>query len=165
MELRSSDGNLFAITIDGYEFPAATGSGPQDWDANWLIIVGSVRSPEASWTFRDPSLTAWEALRLANWLRSVADGSQHPHPVGPDADDGYMLVFTEPNLAFSYQARTEEAAVIRVYLSLEAAPPQFPDDDIYDHYVELTLSPADVHAAATQWESELMAYPVRPSGG
>jgi hypothetical protein len=76
-----------------------------------------------------------------------------------------MLVFTEPNLAFSYQARTEDAAVIRVYLSLEAAPPQFPDDEIYDHYVELALSPADVQAAAAQWESELRAYPVRPNGG
>jgi hypothetical protein len=164
MELKSREGNLFAITIVGYQFPGRTGSDPQDWDANWLVIAGSVRSPKASWKFHDPSLTTWEALRLATWLRSVANGSQRPHPVGPDPDDGDMLVFTEPNLAFNYQARTDEAVVIRVYTSLEAAPPQFPDDDIYDHYVELTLSPADVQAAVTQWESELKAYPVRPSG-
>lgn len=165
MELRSTDGNQVVIKVDGYQFPAMVGSGHGDWDANWLHIAGTVRSHEASWTFRDPSLTTWDALRLADWLRSVADGSQLPNPVGPDADDGYMLVFTEPNLAFSYQARTDEAVVIRVYLSLEAAPPQFPDDDIYDHFVELTLSPADVQAAATQWEAELRAFPIRPSGG
>lgn len=161
MELRSHDGKSFAMTVDGYQFSAASGSGPEDWDANWLIIAGTVRSDQGSWAFRDPSLTAWEAQRLAGWLRGVADGSIRPSPVGEDVDEGEILAFTEPNLAFSFQARTADCVVLRVYLSLAALPEHLASADIYDHFVELTLSSMAVEAAAAAWASELLAYPVR----
>ncbi|MFK4687103.1 WapI family immunity protein [Streptomyces pristinaespiralis] len=72
--------------------------------------------------------------------------------------------FIEPVLAFSLADRNEDSTVLRVHLSLEAAPPwRHGDDapDIYQHTVELQLNTAALHHAADQWELALALFPTR----
>jgi len=161
MRLISSNGNVVALTIGGYEYPAHRGSGDDpDWDANWLIIQGQVVNGEDQWSFRDPCLLTWEARKLAGWLRSVADGSRRPEPVDPDGEGSGLLVFLEPNLAFNLHDRTPESATVRVYLSLEALP-HVTEPEIFEHFVELTMTNEEIAAAVADWEAELGKFPVR----
>ena len=48
------------LSILRYQFPHITTG---EYDANWLIIRGHVSLDDRSWTFSDPSLTTFEALR------------------------------------------------------------------------------------------------------
>jgi hypothetical protein len=162
MKLLSAEGDFVALTIGGYQFPDDRGSGTHDWDANWLTIAGRVKSGKSEWTFREPCLTTWEARELSSWLHGVADGSQRPAPVGPDTSGCDMLVFTEPCLAFSYQSRSSRGVSIRVYLSSEALPKSSACADLFEHFVELVLSPDELAVAADGLDTELRAFPVRP---
>lgn len=133
----------------GYEF-GATGPGG-DWDANWLVIHGSVRtSTGEEWAFEDPCLTTWEADELGAWLRAAADG---------DAPEG-LLTFTEPNLGFSI-ARNEEPLILRVHLSLESLAAARRPEDLYAYSVPLTLRRQDLLAAARTWHAALASFPAR----
>ena len=161
MELVSSQGNLVSLSIDGYEFPGTTASGERDWDANWPVIEGTVKSGEHEWTFRDPCLTTWEARELSSWLRAVADGLRHPAPADPENGSGELLAFTEPNIAFGYQANTSEAATLRVYLSLEALPASMTGTGLFDYFVEVVLTRSELATAADTWDAELSDFPVR----
>ena len=161
MELASSNGNSVSLAIDGYQFPAISGSGDRDWDANWLVIKGRVTAGDEEWTFRDPCLTTWEGRELSSWLRSVADGSQQPAPVDQDGEGGELLVFTEPNVAFNLHAATPEGAIVRLYLSLESLPKSMAGTDIFEYFVELVLNNAALEATARDWDAELRAFPVR----
>lgn len=102
-----------------YQFATVQGN---RYDDNWLVIGGTVTTTEGSWSFADPSLPTHEARQVAAWLRAVAAGTVSV--IQPDAE-GYLSPdtwFTEPVLAFSLSARSEAGAVIRLHLSLEAAP-------------------------------------------
>jgi hypothetical protein len=144
MRLAASNGDSLTLRVAGYEFPHLVGSGPQDWDANWLVVEGHVRAGEAEWTFRDPCLTTWEARTLASWLHRVADGA-----------GGGPLEFTEPCLAFSWERGTSEEVVIRIRFAAEALPNRGKDT------IELTVACQAVSSAAADWDAELEAFPVR----
>lgn len=160
MRLASPNGNSLTIRIDGYQYPAVTGSGNRDYDANWLMVAGDVVDGDVAWSFRDPCLLTWDARELAAWLRSVADGSRRPEPIDPHGNGGGLLVFTEPNLAFNLHDRTPDGAVIRVYLSLEALPPGA-ETKIFEYFVELPMTDDRVAAGLAEWEAELRQFPVR----
>ncbi|AWW35337.1 WapI family immunity protein [Streptomyces cadmiisoli] len=145
-----------------YQFATVRGD---SYDDNWLVIDGTVTTPEGSWSFADPCLLTDEAREVSAWLRAVAAGTvavTEPDDEGelsPDAE------FIEPVMAFSLANRSESGtAVIRVHLSLEAAPPwQQGDDgaDIYQYVVEVSLdAPALLHAA-DQWNLSLASLPPR----
>ncbi len=148
----------------GYQYPDNVGDGSgRDWDANWLVVAGdAVTDDGRSWSFRDPCLTTWEARSLGEWLGAVADGSMPPSPFdGSKAER--LLVFTEPNVAFSLEARSGEDVVIRVHLSLESRPPWFGpgDPDIFDYYLSVTTSAADLAVAVAEWDRMVALYPGR----
>ena len=81
----------------GYEFSelgsARRGGTPGshvDWDANWLVVRGEVRTSDGrSWSFTDPCRMTWEGERLSWWLHAAASGD---HAAGLDPAE-----FTEPN--------------------------------------------------------------------
>jgi hypothetical protein len=102
-----------------YQFaviPAAGGG--RDWDANWLMIKGHVRTADGrQWAFLDPCLTTWEAWSLSAWLHCVATGdgaAEHP-----------PIAFTEPNLAFSLDDLRADRIRLRACFSHEALPPWY----------------------------------------
>lgn len=159
MRLASSNGNSLSIGLDGYQFPTVAGSGDRDYDANWLMVVGEVVHGDRSWSFRDPCLLTWDAHELAGWLHGVVDGSLRPRPI-ESADEGGLLVFTEPNLAFNLRSRTATTATVRVFLSLEALPPGSAPG-IFEYFVELTMSTEEIAAALAAWTGELARFPVR----
>lgn len=109
-----------------------------------------------------------EARQVAAWLRAVAAGTVAVS--GPDTEDGSLSPdtwFIEPVLAFSLVERSEDGAVIRVHLSLEAAPPWQEGDerpDIYQHFVEVRVDGAALLDAADQWDLALAPFPSRATG-
>ncbi len=72
--------------------------------------------------------------------------------------------FIEPVLAFSLADRREDGVVIRVHLSLEAAPPWRQGDnraDIYQYFVKVRVDTAALLDAADQWDLALASFPNR----
>lgn len=164
MRLTSTDGAEIELRPLGYQYPSINGSGPHDWDANWLVIRGDIRLPdERRWHFEDPCLTTWEAAELAAWLRSVAAGEvkASPSPAGEE----HLVVFTEPNLGFSLAATTEGTRSVRVHFSLEArplwAPPPGVDADLFGFFVTVSTTVADLTRAVEEWEREQARFPPR----
>lgn len=163
MRLSSDGGSMVLLSPMGYQFPAQAGSGDQDWDANWLIVAGSVIAEDGRrWSFRAPCLTTWEARSLTDWLRAAAAGEVAPVNSKDGVEEDDLLTFTEPTLALSLLTFTEDEAVVRVHLSLEAAPPHVSDPtDLYAFSVRLRLSLTALTAAADDWERELAPFPTR----
>ncbi|WP_250444285.1 hypothetical protein [Actinotalea sp. C106] len=150
-----------------YEYPGLVSASSDDWfDANWLVICGTVQTADArTWTFRDPCLLTSEALDLSRWLRRVSAGDVDPLTMF-DELSRHAAAFTEPNLAFTLFARTGDHLVLRAHLSMESGPPwRSPDDEAYvePYVVDLDVSSGDLEEAATTWERELDAFPVRGS--
>lgn len=157
MRLQSIDGAYVELSVKGYQFGPS--SEPRDWDANWLVVAGVVVLPDgAGWAFEDPCMTTWEIRELANWLREVRDG--HVEPSAWDSDEERLLVFTEPNVAFSLAARSEDVAAVRVHLSLESVPPSG-EQELFDYFVPLDVPVAALSEALHAWEAEVRAFPVR----
>ncbi len=76
--------------MTGYQFPDLPGGGSRDWDANWVVVDGTVHTEtRESWRFTEPCLTTWEASKLEAWLHRVADlvrtSSARAAAVDPDA--------------------------------------------------------------------------------
>jgi hypothetical protein len=163
---RAGDARI-ALVIAGYQFPALPGGGSEpDWDANWLFIAGDAQTKDGrSWSFHDPCLTTWEARELDEWLGVVADGSVEVASGPFDEDDPVgVLVFAEPNLAFSLAELTSDTATIRVHLSNESAPPWVTGQDrfaFFDFFLPVTTSLRDLASARNHWKQMLTAHPVR----
>lgn len=95
-------------------------------------------------------------------MRSIADGTMTPVPIArPGYDNEDMLTFLEPNLGFSYERRTGEELLIRVYLSLEALPPDLEGLDVFEYSLDLVVTRAELAAAADVWDAERQVFPAR----
>ena len=145
-----------------YQFAAVRGDA---FDDNWLVIAGTVTTPEGGWAFTDPCLLTGEARQVSAWLRAVAAGTVAV--TAPDADGELApdASFIEPLVAFSLAGRSEGGtAVIRIHLSLEAAPPWQQGDDragIHQYVVEVRMDAAALLDAADQWDLSLASFPPR----
>lgn len=144
-----------------YQFAAAHG---YRYDDNWLVIGGTVTTPDGVWSFTDPALLTDEAREVSAWMRAAAAGTVAV--TGPDVE-GYLSPdtwFNEPVLAFSLADRDETGATIRLHLSLEATPPWRQGDDrpdIYQYFVEVRVNTAALLHAADQWDLALASFPTR----
>ncbi|MET9919931.1 hypothetical protein ABZZ04_22980 [Streptomyces sp. NPDC006435] len=145
-----------------YQFATVRGD---SYDDNWLVIDGTVTTPEGSWSFADPCLLTNEARQVSTWLRAVAAGTvgvTEPDAEGELSPDTW---FIEPVVAFSLADRSEGGtAVIRIHLSLEAAPPWQQGDggaDIYQYVVEVRTDTAALLHAADRWDLALASFPPR----
>ncbi|MFC7219310.1 hypothetical protein ACFQLX_14195 [Streptomyces polyrhachis] len=162
MAVLLSDGvNRVELRPLRYQFAAVRG---EPYDDNWLVIGGAVTTPEGGWSFTDPCLLTDEARRVGGWLRAVAAGTVAVSGPDEEGDLDPDTWFVEPVLAFSLAERRGEEAVVRVHLSLEAAPPWHRDDDgadVYQYAVELRLDRGALLRAADQWDEALAAFPTR----
>lgn len=145
-----------------YQFGTVRGD---SYDDNWLVIDGTVMTPEGSWSFADPCLLTDEARQVSAWLRAVATGTVDVTEPDAEGELSPDIQFIEPVVAFSLAHRSEGGtAAIRVHLSLEAAPPwQQGDDgaDIYQYVVEVRMDAAELLHAADQWDLSLVSFPPR----
>lgn len=165
MRLASDEGAV--VDLRPLRFQFGSSLEPRDWDANWLYITAQVElSDGRSWSFSDPCLTTWEARELGSWLQGVLAESVQPAAYGGEMDEN-LLVFTEPNLAFSLASRDDGSATIRVHFSLESLPPWLRGNtdaerpDIFDFFVEVQLARSALAEAAASWGREILAFPVR----
>ncbi|WP_433544207.1 WapI family immunity protein (plasmid) [Streptomyces sp. CA-294286] len=145
-----------------YQFATPRGDA---YDDNWLVIEGTVTTVQGSWSFVEPCLLTDEAREVTSWLRAVAAGTvavTEPDAEGTLAPD---VTFIEPLVALSLAGRSEGgAAVIRVHLSLEAAPPWQRGDDrpaVHQYSVDVRTETTALLHAADQWEHALAPLPSR----
>jgi hypothetical protein len=138
------DAGSLRLGVEGYQFPHIV---DDDWDSNWLMVVGEAEIGNRPWRFRDACLTTFEVERLALWLDGVMMGDETNAFCG----------FTEPNLDFE---RVSHEA-IRIGLSLEAAPPWGDDDDdLGTHGFDVPVDDR-LGIAAADLRRLLQTYPVR----
>ena len=81
-----------------------------------------------------------------------------------EAAEERLLLFTEPNLAFSVESRMSDQVGVRVHFSLEALPPWLhgaQQPDIFDYVVLISLSATKLADAANSWTRNLTQYPER----
>ncbi|GGU21178.1 hypothetical protein GCM10010244_54650 [Streptomyces coeruleorubidus] len=144
-----------------YQFPVASGD---RWDDNWLVIGAEVTTPAAGWSFTDSCLQIDEAHELSAWLSAVADGRR---PDAKQDSEGHLvpdLSFLEPVLAFSQVRWHDGKGVLRVHLSLEAAPPRRRYGEhlgLFQHVVEVETDRAKLMRAAEEWDQRLAQFPLR----
>ena len=147
MQIRSQDPASIELGISGYQYPDLASHGERDWDANWLRIRGAVTQADGkTWAFEDPCLTTWEAEALGTWLADVAAGTVPRSPFGTGEPD-QLLMFTEPNIAFSVERRIGDRVLVRAHFSLEALPPWFQGKDrpdIFEYFVLLDAASAEL---------------------
>ncbi|MEV8535841.1 hypothetical protein [Streptomyces sp. NPDC051211] len=159
--LLSDQANSVELRPLRYQLAAAQGD---RYDDNWLVIGGTVMTPDGGWSFTDPALLTHEARQISAWMREAAAGTVAV--TRPDAE-GYLSPdtwFNEPVLAFSLADRNETGATIRLHLSLEATPPWRQGDDrpdIYQYFVEVHVPTAALLHAADQWNLALDSFPTR----
>ncbi|MDT3445689.1 hypothetical protein QOZ89_39785 [Pseudofrankia sp. BMG5.37] len=144
-----------------YQFSEVRGD---PYDDNWLVVGGTVTTPDGTWSFADPCLLTHEAHEVSAWLRAVTERAVAV--TGPDSEGRLSpdTWFVEPVLAVSLAGRSEGWAVIRFHLSLEAAPPWQQNDDgadIYQHVVEVRVDAVTLLHAADQWDLALASFPTR----
>lgn len=147
MRLISSDGAMVELQPVSYQFSRPPGTGGAkgssttgsyaDWDANWLVIRGDVRTSDGqSWTFTDACLTTLEAEQLSRWLRAA--GSDNA-AAGLDP-----AVFTEPNLSFFLDGVQGGRVRMRLRLSHESLPRSLrweaPGGEASDYDIPLEVS-------------------------
>jgi len=164
VRLASSDGACVELRPVQYQFGPSTrpNDGEFDFDANWVVVDGHVRTPEGTeYSFRDLCLLTDEMRRISRWLSAVADHRVPPMPL--PLDESRLSTFTEPNVAFSVSADHQNEVRLRVHLSLESGPPSLGAErsDLYEYFVELTLTPDDLEVAAASWDVEIAAFPRR----
>ncbi len=138
------DAGSLRLGVDGYQFPDIV---DDDWDSNWLMVVGEVEIGNRPWRFRDACLTTFEVERLTVWLDRIMVGEEGNPFCG----------FTEPNLDFE---RVSNEA-IRIAFSLEAAPPWGSEDDDFGTYGFEVPIDHRLGAAAADLRRLLQTYPVR----
>ena len=101
---------------------------------------------------------------MADSLRGVALGEIRPAPFDVERwGDGGLLWFTEPALGFSLAESSPEQAAIRIHLSFGALPPGVSVDqlEIYENFVIVQTTAAELALAVDEWLVELAAFPVR----
>jgi hypothetical protein len=140
----TGDDSSVRLTIVGYQFPEIIGD---EWDSNWLIVDGSASLEGRDWRFRDPCLTTFEAIELANWLEACARGTAGKTYCG----------FTEPNLEFELL----NPQTLRISFALEAAPPwSKAGDELVQHSFNVPVGPS-LSEAAADLHRQLQNFPVR----
>lgn len=133
-------------------------AGEQDWDANWLMIRGDIRTAGGRrWEFLDPCLTTWEVRDLSAWLRRAA--------VSGGAARRRRIAFTEPNLTFSFRRRRAGRACLEACFSHEALPPWAARDhdgrQTGKYALTLDISREYLIHAARAWDLEHEQFPER----
>ena len=109
---------------------------------------------------KTPALRHGTARALSAWLRGVSSG--HVPVVGWTGDEEVLKAFIEPNLAFSLASREAGNLRLRVHLSLESLPPWLRGQvDLYEYFIELDVTLADLAAAIASWDAKLAEFPQR----
>ena len=131
------------IRIAGYEFI----DNPTD-DPNWLLFEGRVRHPRGNWQFRVPAMEVLEAVRLADWLDAVRQGTE----------DVPWCLFADSYLAFGTPGGFEPR-VLQVFFGREARAPWNPPGT--SHSVDLPLAAIDLETAVESLRMDLLNFPQR----
>jgi hypothetical protein len=148
----------------GYQFPRRLAppveeAGEQDdWDANWLMISGSIRTADGrEWAFIDPCLTTWEAARLSRWLAASA--------AQDSTEAGKLVSFTEPNISFTIDSYDSDRVLIRVRFSHESLPSWVPREprgwQSAEYFLPLDVTCDQLAQAAQVWDLERAQFPAR----
>lgn len=146
MRLSNSDNDFLELEILGYQFPELV---DDEWDSNWLNIVGRASLGGQDWNFHDPCLCTFEVLTLIKWMLSKSKGEKVSDHIS----------FTEPNLEMNCLSND----IIRVSFALEARPEWARGGTKEDEelFIDIADDANQLKAAAESLMVQLARYPVR----
>ena len=162
MRLGSEPRGYVDLALVGYEFPDAVATGSEwDWDANWLIVDGSVRETDGrAWRFSGADLTTWEVTELGRWLRGIRELEVSSATSDATGRESRQLAFTEPSLGFNLIGRSNDEVRIGIHLEFDARPPET-DEAWGDFVVVVTMTASELDRAIDDWALECAAWPKR----
>lgn len=149
MKLVESQARFVRLEPVAYEFPGNA-------EADWIVVDGDASEDERCWDFNGAVLVEADLEPLSEWLIDVAAGRVLPTGI----DDDPSLTFIEPSLAFSLSFCDTDLIGLRIHLTHWFSPPWLDPDEVlstYTYFVELSMAPVDIEAAASQWRSESAA--------
>ncbi|MBX3315648.1 MAG: hypothetical protein KF902_02155 [Phycisphaeraceae bacterium] len=141
------------LRVVRYQYPGNRPKEYRDWDANWLMIEGSVQTKSRSWTFVDPCLVTWELETLIVWLEAGRQGNVVER-----------LTFTEPLLEFKIGSDDSAGMSIHGQLRGEALSQANQDDETMWHQgvvLDLYTSFRDLADAVNVLRAQLAAHPIQ----
>jgi hypothetical protein len=146
--LATPGGDLFALTVLRYEYPAGSDS------ANWLDVQIEASVGGRAWRASDPALETWNLPFLADWFDGIAAGE----PV--DSQES----FAEPNLVFELVRAAEDGATVQVWIEGELRPTwaKYTSWDERDLGIAFELSAEELRTAARALRAESLRFPPRP---
>lgn len=153
MLLESSDGQLFLLHIDRYEFPdeelGPTKDNPaDDFDrGRFLVVTVSCKISTGSWQATAPEMTTTELERLASWLESLQSGQ--PSGVG--------VYFTERDLEFTVDEARE---TLNVRLHRDFLPPWNKKGESLT--MSFPIGEINLNEVVASMRSQLVQFPDRP---
>jgi hypothetical protein len=159
VRIASTNGNALEISVVGYQFPDAEDLAKR---YSWHMLKGTATVAEASWHFRWQALTCDESLRVAPWLRLLAETIGDTS--GADLLAPAPLIFTEPNLAFAALDLRSDRALLRIELDVE-----FHRDRAHwragePYLLDLDVTGSQLVRAAAEWDREIARYPGKAPG-
>lgn len=149
MQIFGNNGNIFKLSILGYQFPEMKS---EAYDSNWLIIEVDVTCSQGAWIAQNPCLLTYEVARLANWFEAIAS----------ETNTKSIQKFIEPNLEFHFIDSPPEKC-LRIYFELELRPEwaAWEQGIMKDLWVDFPLSDLDLNQIANSLRSQLCKYPQR----
>lgn len=152
MQLNTSDGQSFSLSVERYEFPdeelGPTEDNPADEldQGRFLIVRIAVTTSDGEWSAAGPEMTTTELERLANWLEELSSGKSSKRGV----------YFTERNLEFTVD---ESVRVLTVHLFGDFLAPWAKEKQ---HDIAFPIDQLELAGAVSSLRSQLEQFPGRP---
>lgn len=159
MRLQAEDGSTLELHLH-YEFRRRWRP-PNPYE--WLVITGTISSPDGRWRIADQPVTTVEAGRLSCFFRQAANGAELVEPLPRDERIWRFPMFALA--AFTLDVAEYRAGLtrIRAYFCDECLPPWEELFGREGHMVsyEFDVPTSELVTAAGDWDSERARYPVR----
>lgn len=145
MEIGQTGENQIALEIEGYQYPEE----PQNYfEANWLMVDLSVRTPKAQWQAKAPVILASELNCFLDWLQAV----------GENTAANRFFDFEEPTLYVCLTERTAHAVTLEFHFHLDF---RCPEEEQHETRVAVVLTLAELDSWIRHLKQYAEAYPVR----
>jgi hypothetical protein len=145
MRLVNKKGELFSLSVKGYQYP----DNLEDyWDSNWLIVKIKCKSEKFSFSKLDPCLTTFEYQILMDWFKKISLNSTVNE-----------LIFTENTLLFQLTKDQRDCRCIRVNVQLPYKRMIERGERIYS--LDFPLDEIRFNTVTNKLQKELNKYPQR----
>lgn len=139
MFIGQSGKNQASLIINGYQHP---GNRKNYYDANWLDLTLTLKTPQYQWSAQAPAMLACEMYRFIDWLQAIHERQAVNR----------FFDCQEPLIYFSLDQQNEDGYILTFHLGLDFKPP----------HVEQSAFTLEIsNEQLLQWISHLQSYAIK----